>query len=356
MFDKGQKQEAGNNACQVQGQNIIINNGITEERARAIYQEQNQIARKEYTDEANKIAEERFQKFENRLMERFMQLENTLSSFADPAFQILLRHAQLSAAATERDADYDLLTELLICHVQNGQDRIKRAAINRAVEIVGGIDNDALCGLTVMYALLFFFPPIDDCIKGIEIQDELFKKLIYQSLPLGRNWIEHLELFGVVRIDSFQATSKLDEFISYKYDGYICTGIKENSKEYNKAIKLLQESQLPSSILKKNECLEGYYRLATKNGEVNSIIELYGLNKQQINALLQIREMYSEKPFLKQQVKNQYMRIWDSYKTLECLKLWWNSFPIEFEITNVGRILAQTNAKRCDPSFPEISL
>ena len=356
MFGNKQNQEAGNNSTQIQAKELTINYGITEERAREIYNEQNLIAHKEYTKEAFRIADMRARKLEEKIMAIIQQDKTILPAFADPEFQIFLRKSLLAATTTEREADYDLLTELLVRKVQNGEDRIKRAVINRAVEIVGGIDNDALCGLTVMYALLFFFPPTDDYIEGIEIQNKLFEKLIYQKLPLERNWIEHLEIFGAVRIDSFQPTSKFDEFISYKYDGYICTGIKENSKEYNIALQLLQESQLPSSILKKHEYLEGYYRLVTQNGEVNSIIQLYQLNNQQIKALKQIRKMYSEESSLKQKVKDHYMRIWNSNKILEYLNFWWNSFPIEFEITNVGMIIAQANAKRCDPSFPEISM
>ena len=48
------------------------------------------------------------------------------------------------------------------------------------------------------------------------------------------------------------------------------------------------------------------------------------------------------------------MKIWDSYEYLHALKLWWDDIPQSFDITQVGRILAQTNAKRCDPSLPDL--
>ena len=68
-----------------------------------------------------------------------------IESFSDPAFQRLLVKAEQEAAASEREADYDLLTELLVYHVQKGDNRKNRAGVLKATEIVDLIDNTALC-------------------------------------------------------------------------------------------------------------------------------------------------------------------------------------------------------------------
>lgn len=123
MEEVNQLQKAGKDSHQIQIGNVIINSaGITEERARAVFNEMIPQALANYTEEAQKIATERVNKLEERIMPQINQVEGLLPAFADPAFQVLLRKAQQKAAITERENDYDLLTELLVCHVQKGND------------------------------------------------------------------------------------------------------------------------------------------------------------------------------------------------------------------------------------------
>ena len=175
MSSDKQLQKAGDGATQLQANTVNIYNGVSEERVRSIIQEQYCLARQEYTEDAYRIANERVKQFEESMMSRIMQVENALPSFADPAFQFLLRHALQTAACTERPVDYDLLTELLVCHVQKGENRKNRTGINRAVEIVGEIDNDALCALTVAHALSFFVPVSGNCGEGLKITYNIFR-------------------------------------------------------------------------------------------------------------------------------------------------------------------------------------
>ena len=159
MEEVNQLQKAGKDSQQIQIGNVIINSaGITEERARAVFNEMIPQALANYTEEAQKIATERVNKLEERIMPQINQVEGLLPAFADPAFQVLLRKAQQKAAITERENDYDLLTELLVCHVQKGNDRKNRAGIVKAVDIIDTIDNDALCALTIAFVLAHFWP------------------------------------------------------------------------------------------------------------------------------------------------------------------------------------------------------
>ena len=46
--------------------------------------------------------------------------------------------------------------------------------------------------------------------------------------------------------------------------------------------------------------------------------------------------------------------LWKSYSAPKQLQLWWDNIPIAFDITKVGKVLAHTNAKRCDPELPDL--
>jgi hypothetical protein len=114
MLTKGQEQKATDGSTAMQAGRDIIITGIDEKRAREIYQEMNLQVRSDYSQEALNIANIRVTEFENRLMPKMEKVDGALEAFADPSFQLLLVEAQKTAAATERPADYDLLSELLL--------------------------------------------------------------------------------------------------------------------------------------------------------------------------------------------------------------------------------------------------
>ena len=191
-----QNQTAGDNAQQVQVgdvTNLTIVNGITEQRARDIFREMNQQAVANYSQDAWAEALRRIRILETLVMEKVEKMDDVLVAFGDPAFQVLLAEAQKRAAATEREVDYKLLSELLVCHVKKGACRINRAGINRAVEIVGDIDTTALCALTVAHAFESFFPNTGEILNGLWLLDNMFKKLMYEDLPTGNRWLDHLD-------------------------------------------------------------------------------------------------------------------------------------------------------------------
>ena len=168
-----QSQKSGNDSTNLQVQQMVVNVGIDEKRAREIYQEMNLQLRSDYTQEAFVIANNRVKEFEDRLMPKMAQVDGALGAFADPSFQLLLVNAQKTAAATERPADYDLLSELLIHRFKKGENRIARAGISLAVDIVDKVADDALLGLTVMHAVENFIPLTGDINQGLDVLNSI---------------------------------------------------------------------------------------------------------------------------------------------------------------------------------------
>ena len=187
MSDK-QVQKAGNNAQQMQAEIINITNvsGIDEKRAREIFNEMYAIARKDFTQDAYQCANERVAKFEEALMPKMLKVEGALQKFSDPSFQFLITEAHKTAASTEREADYDLLSELLLHRVKKDKDRKVRVGIKKAIEIVDQVDDDALCALTVAYTIERLFPATGSIIRGLNILENVFSKLCYTNLCQGK--------------------------------------------------------------------------------------------------------------------------------------------------------------------------
>lgn len=355
-------QKAGENSNQFQIENATFINGITEERAREIFDEMYARTCKEYTQEAYEKAFARVSSFENNLMERMVRVEGALESFREPAFQFLLRSAQKTAAATEREADYELLSELLMRRTKSQKDRKTNAGISRAVEIVDQIDDDALCALTVAYAILVITPLSGCCTDGLNTLNDMFEKLIYTTLPEGSEWISHLDLLDAVRINPISRLINMDNLFKSRLDGYICAGIPIDSEDYTRAKEELGKVGINSALLVENELLPGYVRIpvVSKNKICNIKFQTASGNQvvlhdngKIVQTLEQVWDLYSTDAKLIDTAAEEFRRKWLDYDSLRKVYNWWNSIPIAFTATQVGIVLACANAKKYDNTFPD---
>jgi hypothetical protein len=354
MTDK-QTQKAGDNSQLVQANTVIL--GIDEKRVREIVEEKLIIALKDFTVEANIIANERSKKFNNSLIKRMVQ-ESALTAFSDPSFQILLIEAQKRAASTEREQDYDLLSELMLHRFQKGSNRIVRAGISRAVEIVDQISDEALLGITVFHSVTYFIPISGDMTEGLKTLDGLFSKVIYGNLPNKTNWLDHLDILDAIRISSFGGMKLLEDFWFERFDGYLKNGIEENSEKHNEAKELLKNAGLSENCLKKNIFNDKYVRLELL--DKNRISELsmtnnLGQNRKLTNdeksALENVYDLYDGSKI----PKEDFIKEIEKYPNLKKLREWWNKLDKQsIKITSVGRVLAHSNAQRIDRSLPPL--
>jgi hypothetical protein len=365
MLNK-QIQEAGDNSQQLQASNMVVNIGIDEKRAREIYQEMNLQLRSDYSQEALTIANSRVAEFENKLLPKMEAVDGALEAFADPSFQLLLVEAQKTAASTERPADYDLLAELLIHRFQKGENRIIRAGISRAVEIVDEVSDDALLGLTVFHSVSSFFPVSGDIHQGLDVLDSLFGKLFYNKLPIGNEWLDHLDILDTVRINSLGGLKKIEQFYPEMLVGYIEVGIEKESENFQKAIELITANQLPQNTLVEHALNNNFSRLnlSTKN-QIDSLsvqyqIPIHGnliniqISEEQKKALKNIYELYKQDENVKQENIKVFMQEWGKRQNLKTLKEWWDSIDINIQLTSVGKVLAHSNAQRCDKTLPPL--
>lgn len=370
MTEGKQSQKAGDNSNLLQAHSITIINGIDEKRAREICNETYAVAKRDLTQEAYDCAYERVQQLENRLIPKIKLIEGALNAFSDPAFQKLLTNAQRTAVATERETDYDMLSELLICHIEKGKSRKTRTGISKAVEIIDNIDDDALCALTIVNAVSMYTPAASTSKLGIKCLADLFEKLEYMDLPSGFDWIEHLDILDTVRINKFGHLKKIEEYCPKQLEGYSSAGIEIDSENYKKAADLLASINISPDYLIKNDYLPCYVKLPIPNkraihelsiartistgSQTIQIQEPISINEEKV--LDTIFNLYTKDTKANQMSTASFMNEWDSHQSLKTLHNWWNDIPFSFDITHVGKVLAHTNARRCDKTLPEMPL
>ena len=347
--------------------NSTLNIGISEERAREIFTEMNAIARQNYTCDAYERAIKRVEMFEELLMDKVNQVDGMLEAFRDPSFQILLVEAQKRAAASDRDADLQMLAELLVHRVENKDDRKIKASISGAINIVDQIDDDALCGLTLVYAISNLVAVSGDISQGLNDMNNLFSSLCYRKLPTEFEWVYHLDILNAVRSSSLVTFKKFKDYYTDMLNGYVCVGIQKNSENHSKALEILRDANLPLELLVAHELNNGFVRLNVQNKELISNIEFFAVSNaqvvkrrritaQEVSALDRIWNLYSQDANIIENVRNTFMAKWNTYESLSLIRAWWEKIPHSFVITPIGRALAHANAKRYNNNVPDMSL
>jgi hypothetical protein len=352
-------QKSGENSQQIQAEMVVVNNGISEQRVREIVNEKLTITLQGFTAEAMSTATERNNIFSRKLIDR-MQEEQALSAFSDPAFQMLLLEAQKRAASTEREPDYELLSELMLHRFKKGVNRNVRAGISRAVEIVDQISDEALLGLTLIHAVNFT-PTAGKMSVGLDVLENLFKKLIYANLPTGTEWLDHLDILDAARISSIGGMIKIEEFWFEQFDGYVSKGVEKDSEKYNEILNILQSINLGKDCLTAHEHIENYVKIELFNKNVIKTITILSsasvatphrsLTDNEIAALEKVYDLCSAKKIDKKILIDEI----EKRENLKKLREWWNKLTQSIQITSVGRVLAHSNAQRIDKRLPPLN-
>lgn len=365
-----QIQKAGDNSQQIQAGVVHIYQGITEQRAHEICLQTAKKVIEENTTGALEIANQRLNAFEGVLIPRIQKIEADFNSFSDPAFQILLKKAQLTAACTERNDDYKILSELLVHRVKNKSNIKKKAIITKAVEILDQIDDDSLLALSVFLTMDSFIPTSGSISKGLKVISDFYEKFDLDMLPNGYDWIDNLSILGALTVSRIEKLRKFEDYFSDTLSGYVCAGIKKDSDDYAKAKEILAEGGIKIDFLVDHELVEGYVRLPlTKKAGMNHFLfpvpfECNGteikiamevpLNDKQKDAIGRVFDMYSKNSDTIFLAKSKFIEMLNSYPSINKAMKWWSSIQPAISLTSVGRVIGHANAKSIDPSLPDL--
>lgn len=197
---KDHKQEAGDNAQQYQaGGNIIIVQGVTEERAREIAEiASREVVLRESRAVAEVVITERTDQLTNRIFEGINQRDTTLfGRFGDPRFLAAFTSAQRSYAETGAE-DLGLVLASLLVHLAAQPIRTTWEIILRqAIEIAPLLTSGHLKALAVnMYLTRFSFNQPYDTEMLIRSLDTVFRPY-YGGLPKSSVDYSYMSSTGV---------------------------------------------------------------------------------------------------------------------------------------------------------------
>ena len=365
MTKRNQEISSGANSNNYQGDNItIIHNHITqfdEEKAKQISEYSAKQIMEEYFSNADELAQKRMTDFENRFIPKLAVIENALEIFNDPAFKLVYRKAQIQAATTTRESDYNILSELLIHRYKKQNNKASCIGINGAIDIVEQMSDESLTALTVITAITIGAYPVTGYItEGLKLMNKLFESLLICDLPNNNEWLDQLDILKAIRLNTFGKPKKIKEFYLQNLDGYFCVGIDKESENYQQAINLLKPYGL-ENIFIDHELIDNHVRLP-----LAKITEFDKLNKLQPNGILspllkeekeclnKVIDLYDKAVDKKNNVLNKFYEKFDTCPALKIVHDWWDKIPNGFSITSIGRVLGHANAQKCYTKFPPL--
>lgn len=341
--NQGQSQRAGTDAVQIQAARDV-NIGITEERARQISLESAKFVLDEYTNEGIAIIQDRLLKLDDRVIASLVR-ENRLHVFADPGFQRTYRKAQEGAAVSDRDSDFDLLASLVADRATRGADRPIRAGIDRAIEVIDRMDDEALRGLTVFQAVSQYRPVgglVDD---GIATMVKLLGQLLDGPLPAGGDWLDHLDLLDAIRINPVSGLRKFEDYwLTSHLTGYMSQGVEAAEAP---ALWNFEEYSIPWPTVP-HDFKPGYVRVAAASIDVFEKKHVAHLRPPARDAIVKDAKDIFHLDSVDEECRAPLMAKLREQQALKTIEEWWDQITSGVTVTAAGRVLARANAERLD--------
>lgn len=333
-------QKAGPNSTQVTVAGDM-NLGLTVDEGIQIARLVAQQVIQEYAASALEVAHQRIDEFDQKLVDLLDQTE-ALSMLGDPAFQILMKKAQRSAAASGRPEDLDRLAQLLNERATQ-VDRIRQAATDQAVQVVDLVADEALAALTMSRFMQLQWALDGELHSGLDRFERFASALMEMSLPTGEEWVEHLDSLGLVRISRSEHFNSASEVLSRTLPGYVCRGVDGSDVEAMNGAR----SAIKHLPLIEHELKPGFFRFPfSSEDQVRQIQEQHADLLPSVQELLDAAATHTGFPEADAALTPRLMNEFEKREASGSLIAWWVSQTLAYRFTPAGTVLASANSKR----------
>lgn len=360
---ESKQQKARDNSLQLQVENINV--GLTETEVENMLKRDRELLMKDMQILAIGEMDKRLSMYGDVALKKIVKAE-VINAFSDPSIQIFLRDTEKAAVSSERELDYEVLSELLIHRVENKNNYTKKAALKKAVENIPLVSDEALLGMTLLYLAENLYPTSGDIEDGLRTLNDTFKIIIGNNkLPEGDDWINNLEILGLIKIIPFTSRKTLVDYYLVSLNGYLCVGINKQSEKYVSALEKIKSVNLPTNILCENIMIENHVRLPICRLKQFDNLRLFDkmnddeiiykpINEEQKNVLESICDDYDKNPSALNDVKNKFKSMLNDYPELQKVITWWDGYIKKYISLDLsGEVLAHCNAKRLNNELPD---
>ena len=266
---------------------------------------------------------------------------------------------------TDEKRDKELLSELLAKRFESPRDHRVAAGVSKAIDVVEYLTDEELTGLTVYFAVNQYSSASLDISEGLKLLNEMFDSLISTELPSGGDWIDELDVHGVLRVNPFTSLNTFTDCYFENLGGYTVCGVKDGSSQEREALAILSGVGLPTDFLVEHELNPGYKRLNLRF--IDDFSDIYLIRCQangskcgcafsieQLDACARVVDLCKSderNTVIKENLEKAIRR----YPSISKVCDWRQAIPSAPTITSVGRCIAEANARSLNPQLPELN-
>lgn len=334
--DKINKQEGGENSTNLQGQNIVINQGITYQDAKNIAID---VFKSNYLELSTKAAETAKQRAEELVDDFLTEVQKrspeSINSMENPGMQYAIFTAQKEYAKTGDKDLSDMLVDILVDRAAQEERNLKQIVLDESLSIVPKLTLSQMDSLTIIFILKY---SRNFQVGSVPLLKKYLEEYIspFTSLLSKENSLyQHLEFAGCGSISL--GSHKIEDRILKTYKGIFCKGF---TKEQFETTGILID-KYPSLVI---PCLQdnSKFQLAAIDDETfEQIAKENGVEEAEINKLKPLMNNYQMNAT---EVKDLLKQQGDFMNTL--FEVWDNSPLKNMTLTSVGIAVATANLRR----------
>jgi hypothetical protein len=178
--------------------------------------------------------------------------------------------------------------------------------------------------------------------------ERIASKFLDGPLPLGSDWLDHLDILDVVRSNTISNLKPFDEWFAGRLPGYVAPGAEKDDAPTH----LTGEySELPwGSAIVDHELRTGYVRLNVGDEFIwREHLAKQNFPDQLIDTYIASGKEQFGLGTIDPEASAEYMRRVREQPLLSQIAEWWAQIPYAVQLTPVGKALGRANAFRLDP-------
>lgn len=334
---KNLKQEGGADSTNLQGQNVVINNGINYNDAKEIALDVFKANFLELSQSAALIAKKRAEELIDEFLKRLIEKDPTkINKIQDPDIQYAIFTAQKEYAKSGEKNLEEMLIDILIRRVEEDSQSLKKIVLNESLEILPKLTDEQLDILTIVFLI--------HETQNNNITDQLsFKTYLetyflpfVEQLTKNNSVYKHLEYTGCC--GSFGIPDdNFSNLLMQRYKGLFSNGFEKSVFE-----QITNGDEKFNSLITNCVNNTALYQFNAMNEEVlEKRINDLGLN---ISHLISFKSLFNGSTM---NIDQSTKHLIDLEPKLEKLiEIWKESYICTMNVTSVGIMLAIINFKR----------
>ncbi|MGP7733483.1 LPO_1073/Vpar_1526 family protein [Oceanimonas smirnovii] len=231
--DQVQKQQGGNSSTNLQGQSIVINQGISYSDARDIALDVYKSNFLQLSNDAAELARSRAEELTDSFLTKLKETnELAIEQMKQPAMQAALYEAQKQYAKSGDEEMEYMLVDMLVQRASTPERNTKQIVLDEALEVVSKLTNEQLNILSLNFGLTRLsrnsIRNLDDLIKYINNELLVF---VNPNSDYHASWFEHLAYSGCVVLLDASWYKDIPELLLRQYPAMFQKGFDEKELE-----------------------------------------------------------------------------------------------------------------------------